>query len=290
MFTLPRPKNSPNQITVGGASSIMSSPKSANYSQASSSPSIMTSASSYQGASALPYPTEPVPQLAPQYQLANQPIANHLANQHQPIITNQHQPMMANYKQEMPPAYKSQKTPVYFDSPGSAYPNQQMKFNPIETNTNQSAYKMPSPRQEMYKIPSPRQETSPPLIKDMSDEKIEDILHTSSLPRDKYAGKTCMYGCIPVNKMNRYICLGVTLCILIILGVVTFIYYPRLPAMQVLSINPNGNNSYQLTNFDKNNPNNFRFTMNMVMNVSVFNTNPYHLKVDRIDLTVHFLM
>lgn len=57
--------------------------------------------------------------------------------------------------------------------------------------------------------------------------------------------------------------------------------------MQVLSIVPDGSQSYHLSNFDKQNPNNFSFTMNMKMNVSVVNNNYYHLKVNNIALTTY---
>lgn len=101
---------------------------------------------------------------------------------------------------------------------------------------------------------------------------------------DDRSNKKCMYLCIPVNKRRRNICLGITFIILLLLGIVIGVFYPRLPAMQVLSVDPVDKNSYELTNFDNANPNNFRFSMNMILNVSVINTNMYHLKVDKIDV------
>jgi hypothetical protein len=103
---------------------------------------------------------------------------------------------------------------------------------------------------------------------------------------DNRSNQRCMYLCIPVKRRSRYVCFGITAVILIALAIVIAIFYPRLPTMNVLSINPAGNNSYQLTNFDIANPNNFKFTMNMVMVISVINTNMYYLKVDGIDLAV----
>lgn len=98
--------------------------------------------------------------------------------------------------------------------------------------------------------------------------------------------KKFMYCCIPIQKKARYICFGVTAFIMIILGVVGFLFFPRMPSFQVLSIDRLGNNSYSLTNFDANNPNSFKFSMDMVMNISVLNSNWYHLKVDQITFTV----
>lgn len=37
----------------------------------------------------------------------------------------------------------------------------------------------------------------------------------------------CMYGCVPVNKKKRYICLAITGLILLILAIILFLFFPR---------------------------------------------------------------
>ena len=59
--------------------------------------------------------------------------------------------------------------------------------------------------------------------------------------------------------------------------------------MHFVSLVPNGEKAYQLSNYDPSNPENFKFTMNMTMTISVVNTNWYHLKVDTIDVKAYIL-
>ncbi|KAJ3320551.1 hypothetical protein HDV06_005174 [Boothiomyces sp. JEL0866] len=100
--------------------------------------------------------------------------------------------------------------------------------------------------------------------------------------------KRFMYGCIPVNKKSRNICISVVLVFAAIVSVVGFLFFPRMPQIKVLSINPKSNNSFTVTPFNPNSPTfDFNFTLNMVMNISVVNSNRYHFKLEEIDMTAY---
>ncbi|KAI8908318.1 hypothetical protein EDD86DRAFT_247515 [Gorgonomyces haynaldii] len=101
----------------------------------------------------------------------------------------------------------------------------------------------------------------------------------------------CIYGCVPYQKKPRYICLGVTAVLLIVLGVLGFLFFPRYPQMRVLSLNlVDGVNSFHLTGLESGKPSkNFTVTLDMFMTISVINTNRYYMKVEDIDLKAYIV-
>lgn len=122
------------------------------------------------------------------------------------------------------------------------------------------------------------------MVKGTRDSYLDDI----SMKKRRF-----VYGCIPVAKRSRNICLVFTGIILIMVGVVIYLFYPRSPEMHFVALNPanggGGQKSYALSNYDPAAPDNFSFTMNMTMTVSVINTNWYHLKVDEIKIKAFVL-
>ncbi|KAJ3328595.1 hypothetical protein HDU91_004062, partial [Kappamyces sp. JEL0680] len=104
----------------------------------------------------------------------------------------------------------------------------------------------------------------------------KDIYGTfrSTMTKLRGNGRTCMYGCIPVKKTPRYICL------------VGYLFYPRSPQFRILDIVPAGSKAYSITGFDQADPTKLNFKMTLNMTVAVFNQNSYHLKVDNMDLTI----
>jgi hypothetical protein len=111
----------------------------------------------------------------------------------------------------------------------------------------------------------------------------KDEIYPKLGPQDQ---RRCMYGCIPVNKRSRYICIGSVSLVVLILGIVGFIFFPRFPEMRVQSINVAPGNSFSLTPVDLTKEDlDFRFELAMNMNISVRNNNMYHLKIEAIDLT-----
>lgn len=128
----------------------------------------------------------------------------------------------------------------------------------------------------------------PPRDKDLDKQSwntLEELLPV----QDEMSRKKFMYCCIPTKRSSRNVCLVITGLVLVTLGVLGYLFYPRSPDMKFEGIDLKSSNSYKLSNFDKANPNNFSFSMDMVMNVAVQNTNWYHIKVDSIDLQA-FLM
>ncbi|KAJ3312680.1 hypothetical protein HDV04_002824 [Boothiomyces sp. JEL0838] len=102
--------------------------------------------------------------------------------------------------------------------------------------------------------------------------------------------KRFMYGCVPVNKKSRNICIAVVLVLATVLSVVGYLFFPRMPQIKVLKIDPKSNTSFTVTPYDPNSSTfNFNFTLNMVMNISVVNSNSYHFKVEEIDMTAYVM-
>lgn len=204
------------------------------------------------------------------------------------------------YKDQSFPQYNEDDSKQYFDQNqyqmGQQQFQEQQFFSPMQQPYPHQQYFDPQQKlqhqqqqqnQEFQNVQA-QQSTQLPhsnLKKELIEQAPMEKTVMDSMIEDDRSNKRCMYLCIPVNKKSRYICLGVTFLVLLVLGIVIGLFYPRLPNFQVLSINPVSANSYQLSNFDKTNPNSFKFTMSMVMNVSVVNTNAYHLKIDKMDLT-----
>ncbi|KAI8895430.1 hypothetical protein BC833DRAFT_601343 [Globomyces pollinis-pini] len=116
----------------------------------------------------------------------------------------------------------------------------------------------------------------------------EDLTYPQLTPEKPE--RNCMYCCIPTNRKRRNICLSITAVLLLIIGVLTFLFFPRIPDIQVNSINVAPGSSFKLTPVDLTQENiNFSFEMGMIMNIGVFNPNSYHLKIDELDLNAFTL-
>ncbi|KAJ3198281.1 hypothetical protein HDU82_001247 [Entophlyctis luteolus] len=87
------------------------------------------------------------------------------------------------------------------------------------------------------------------------------------------------------------ICCAVVVVVLIVLGVIAYVYIPRYPQIKVYSINLSNfgstNTPYSFTVADSSNPdyNTLRFRMNLTMNLGTYNPNPYDFDVTEIDLS-----
>jgi hypothetical protein len=98
--------------------------------------------------------------------------------------------------------------------------------------------------------------------------------------------KKFMYGCVPVNKRSHYWCMGSTTIIFLIIGIIGFLFYPRMPEMRIQSITVAPGNSFSLTPVDLTKEDiDFKFEMGMIMNISVKNNNLYQLRIESIDLS-----
>lgn len=95
-----------------------------------------------------------------------------------------------------------------------------------------------------------------------------------------------MYGCIPVNKKRRTLCLGILAFVLVLFGVLMFLFFPRMPEFQILGIDPADKNAYSLTGFNQADPSQLKFSINMVLRIAVINANMYNLKIDKIALKI----
>ena len=102
--------------------------------------------------------------------------------------------------------------------------------------------------------------------------------------------KNCMYGCIPVNKRKRTICMSVTGAFLLIFGIVMFLYFPRMPDFEVLDIKVPPGNSFTLTPVNLASEDlDFKFTLQMNMNISVINSNRYQMTIQSLKVSA-FIM
>ncbi|KAJ3101072.1 hypothetical protein HDU97_001654 [Phlyctochytrium planicorne] len=98
-------------------------------------------------------------------------------------------------------------------------------------------------------------------------------------------------GCLPRSMNGRLICLGVTLAILAAFGVLGFFYWPRFPQISVLEIK---GNELDVSAFEffvpkeaNGNLNRMQIKMNLKMNISCYNDNLYHLKIESLDLNAN---
>ncbi|KAJ3411892.1 hypothetical protein HDV05_001527 [Chytridiales sp. JEL 0842] len=99
--------------------------------------------------------------------------------------------------------------------------------------------------------------------------------------------------CIPRNRKARTICLSITAVILVALGVVGFFYWPRFPEIKVVELKLNeidgGAFQFDLPESAKGNLNQMTITLNLKMNVSLFNNNLYALKLETLDLKAYMI-
>ncbi|ORY51512.1 hypothetical protein BCR33DRAFT_712552 [Rhizoclosmatium globosum] len=101
--------------------------------------------------------------------------------------------------------------------------------------------------------------------------------------------------CCPKKRKHRFICAGVILVFLIVIGTLIGIYFPRYPQIKVYAIDISNigttNTQYSFTYPDPEHPNlnQVRFQMNLTMYVGTFNPNRYDLPVDHIDMTAQML-
>ncbi|KAI9324247.1 hypothetical protein DFJ73DRAFT_873464 [Zopfochytrium polystomum] len=98
--------------------------------------------------------------------------------------------------------------------------------------------------------------------------------------------------CIPKSFAGRIICGSITFIILAGLAVVGYLYIPRFPDIKVLSIEQRHANAFEFL-MDPQYPNNYNkmtLKLNLNMNVSVYNSNPYHMIVELIDLHAYLMI
>ena len=99
--------------------------------------------------------------------------------------------------------------------------------------------------------------------------------------------KNCMYGCIPVDKKKRMICLGITGGLLILLVILGILFFPRMPDFEVLDIKVPPGNSFTLTPVNLASDDlDFKFTLQMTMNINVINPNRYQMKIETLKVSV----
>jgi hypothetical protein len=96
----------------------------------------------------------------------------------------------------------------------------------------------------------------------------------------------CMYLCIPTNKRSRTICLASVATILVLLGILIGVFFPKTPEFEILNISPADSNAYTFSGFDAADPSKLAFSMQMVLTIAVNNQNSYDFKVDGIKLAV----
>ena len=96
----------------------------------------------------------------------------------------------------------------------------------------QQPYQQYVPRQ-MDNQPPMQQMLAPPTPQLPSRASTSDLLEKeykangSFYPQIGEKEPRCMYGCIPTKRRTRFICIGIVVLVLIILGVVGFFFYPK---------------------------------------------------------------
>ncbi|ORY51511.1 hypothetical protein BCR33DRAFT_712550 [Rhizoclosmatium globosum] len=140
-----------------------------------------------------------------------------------------------------------------------------------------------------------------PIVSRLSEKEVEELTgrkkNLFGIPphiEDKIEKYLCC--CCPKSRKGRFICGGVTLVVLIIVGVLLGIYFPRMPQIKVYDIdlsNIFGSDSpYQFTVDDPANPNynQMNFKMNLTMHVGTYNPNPYDMYIDKISLKAYMVV
>ncbi|KAI9355148.1 hypothetical protein DFJ73DRAFT_826367 [Zopfochytrium polystomum] len=92
--------------------------------------------------------------------------------------------------------------------------------------------------------------------------------------------------CIPRNKTARGVCFAVVALVLIGLGVVGYIFWPRFPDFKVLAVELKPTNTFSIVR-NATYPNNFNyatFIIALQMNVSVTNNNLYNLNIESLNI------
>ncbi|KAJ3253832.1 hypothetical protein HK103_007693 [Boothiomyces macroporosus] len=157
--------------------------------------------------------------------------------------------------------------------------------------------KVPSPRSVAIEYPAPTQIETQRAISPISENRETSVESAQPLTKkdnldhldlSEEKKKRFMYGCIPVNKKSRLICLGITFLFIAALAIVGYFFYPRYPEFHVTAINVKNGTHFNFTEVNLNANNlDFRFSLDMILDVVVLNHNLYHLKVDSIDLTAY---
>ncbi|KAI9350011.1 hypothetical protein DFJ73DRAFT_832746 [Zopfochytrium polystomum] len=98
--------------------------------------------------------------------------------------------------------------------------------------------------------------------------------------------------CVPRTKIARIICLAITFIVLLTLGLVGGFFWPRFPAIHVISINlANLANSYAFSLApNSTNLNTMTVQLKLTMNISVYNDNLYDLDVEQMYIKAYLLV
>ncbi|KAJ3357386.1 hypothetical protein HDU83_007317 [Entophlyctis luteolus] len=101
-------------------------------------------------------------------------------------------------------------------------------------------------------------------------------------PKKKSAIERYLCCCCPKNKKHRMICIGVVLVVLIVLGVLIGIYFPRYPEIKVYDAVISSPFSFSVAT--PNDYNTINLRVNLTMDIGTYNPNRYNLDILSINL------
>ncbi|KAJ3204019.1 hypothetical protein HDU82_006136 [Entophlyctis luteolus] len=109
-----------------------------------------------------------------------------------------------------------------------------------------------------------------------------DRFSMAETPKKRSAVERYLCCCCPKNKKHRMICIGVVLVVLIALGVVIGIYFPRYPEIKVYDAVISTPFSFSVATANDYNTINLR--VNLTMDIGTYNPNRYNLDILSINL------
>ncbi|KAJ3138194.1 hypothetical protein HK100_012875 [Physocladia obscura] len=90
--------------------------------------------------------------------------------------------------------------------------------------------------------------------------------------------------CVPKDKKRRYICLGITFVVLVILGVLAYLFFPQYPQVKVFSAFISSPFSFSVANEADPDYNTLNIKLNLTLALETTNPNRYDFKVESISL------
>ncbi|KAI8898829.1 hypothetical protein BC833DRAFT_588267 [Globomyces pollinis-pini] len=101
-------------------------------------------------------------------------------------------------------------------------------------------------------------------------------------------GRRC--GCVPIERRARNRCLTITGVVLVILGILLFLFFPRMPVLTVNNITLPKGGTYKMSPIDLTaDIITFTFQMDLILNITLYNPNRYHMKIEDIDLNMYIM-